>query len=133
MREDKSCVRCVRKWYLKQSHNLFPTFLLFFLLFLRSFFISRVSLSLTLVQHTYKWGVCVCITHMCWPKDANRRARIAINKIPLCNYVVTISTTREWGIIFWTIVVHKVRTVEKSIELLHKQSWLSIHRTQFDS
>lgn len=87
MREDKSCVRCVRKWYLKQSHNLFPTFLLFFLSFLRSFSFFLVSL----VQQC----VCVCV-HYTYVLDrrtqANRRARIAINKIPLCNYVVTIST-----------------------------------------
>lgn len=78
----------------------FQLFFCFFFPFISSLLLS-FSLSLTLVQHTYKWGVCVCITHMCWPKDANRRARIAINKIPLCNYVVTISTTmRENGGLF---------------------------------
>lgn len=55
-------------------------------------FISSLFFFLSRLPRT---AVCVCV-HYTYVLDrrtqANRRARIAINKIPLCNYVVTIST-----------------------------------------
>lgn len=89
MRADKSCVRCVRNdtWnnrtiYFLLFFYIFPFHFLFFLPPAHyTTFRTHSEVKLYIVRYT-------CV----WPKDVVRIARKAINKIPLCNYVVTIST-----------------------------------------